>query len=95
MSALSTAPSASLAGASSACSSTRASLSGPSRRHATLFVLLDGIADVTLKQLADEAHPFGRTPMQAAHMPHMDQLARQSPAGRAAARGTAELQPSD
>ena len=48
----------------------------PQLRHNILFILIDGIGDVTLKSLANSAHPLGRTPMQAASLPTLDKLAR-------------------
>lgn len=41
----------------------------------TLFVLIDGLGDVTLPSLACPSHPHGRTPLQAAHTPNLDLLA--------------------
>jgi hypothetical protein len=42
----------------------------PPRRKAVLFVLIDGLSDVTLRQLGD------RTTLQAARTPAMDAIAR-------------------
>ena len=41
----------------------------------TLFVLIDGLGDVTVPSLACPSHPHGRTPLEAARTPNLDFLA--------------------